>query len=523
MHASEPSDFAINQSTTSIVMWLASIGVVSFFFVFLLFLLLLLLLLYHPLPRAHTHTRSRTSMIRPHSNSDIPSAISTSPPTRRATTTTATSSSSRDANSAGRRYSNYPVRPFELISIRVSHFNEKARWVLDLFEVPYIERPYMPVLHMFPVLRSTRGIGQSDDSSSFVSTPVLITDTGSVLHDSRDIVHYVDGRFAHAGSSLFPNSAVRELDREFHATIGPLARRIAYYYASSDTRVTRQIASANVGETQARLFNALYPLIRYKLIKSYGINRENVARDEDKLFRILDAVAGRLLPAADVAQAKADGRGTSPLVGDISYDDDERSNDTNLQRALSEDALDSANNNTTTTKTKTNTNTNTNYGVSTNQEYDASPSTLASSTATSPLTLTLASSTATLTSPSTLALQSNSESPFVDDDEAAAAALVRRRRTRVPKRGIYICGDRFTAADLTFASMLAPLLLVQPEEGFGARMPSLNEVPFSFRRLVERVREHPAGAFALRMFAEERGIRVLPCTVGNVYLPSSKL
>ena len=383
----------------------------------------------------------------------------------------------------------YPLRPFRLLTIRVSHYNEKARWVLDRFEVPYDERPFMPVLHVLPVLKATRGIGESDLVSSFVSTPVLQTDTGTMVHDSRDVVYYINCRFAATPeSSLYPNSAVRELDLQFHNKIGPLTRRIAYYYSFGNDRVNKRITEANVGDTQARIFSLLYPLIKRKIIRDYQINKDNVARDEEKLFRILDAVAERLLSPAAAAAAKAEHeqRGTKTT---ISYDDEERSRDINLQSALGSDE-------------------------STGPSADgaAEPS------------VDNGASCSTGSSNMTLYDDNEQSRHLVDDDDEAVAAMIRRRRTtRVPKRGIYICGDRFTAADLTFASLLAPVLLVQPEEGYGARMPSLNEVPYSYRRLVERVREHPAGAFAMRMFAEERGIRVLPCSIGTVSLPSAKL
>ena len=64
----------------------------------------------------------------------------------------------------------------------------------------------------------------------------------------------------------------------------------------------------------------------------------------------------------------------------------------------------------------------------------------------------------------------------------------------------YLAGDRFTAADLTFASLAAPVLLPQeldvglpPYELFGPAIPQ-----------IDAWRASPAGAFALRMYATER-------------------
>jgi glutathione S-transferase len=66
----------------------------------------------------------------------------------------------------------------------------------------------------------------------------------------------------------------------------------------------------------------------------------------------------------------------------------------------------------------------------------------------------------------------------------------------------YLVGDRFSAADLTFASMAAPFLL--PAE-YGTRLPDRDEAPPALKELVDAFRGHPAGVHGLRMFREERG------------------
>lgn len=68
----------------------------------------------------------------------------------------------------------------------------------------------------------------------------------------------------------------------------------------------------------------------------------------------------------------------------------------------------------------------------------------------------------------------------------------------------YLCGEGFSAADLSFACMAAPSLIVSPQEGFGAYLPPLHEVPSEAQRFAEELRSTPAGAHAMRMFADER-------------------
>jgi glutathione S-transferase len=68
----------------------------------------------------------------------------------------------------------------------------------------------------------------------------------------------------------------------------------------------------------------------------------------------------------------------------------------------------------------------------------------------------------------------------------------------------YLCGERFSAADLTFAS-LAAAVLMPPE--YGVPLPQPEELPAPMAATVRELRAHPAGAHALRMFREERHSR----------------
>ena len=77
--------------------------------------------------------------------------------------------------------------------------------------------------------------------------------------------------------------------------------------------------------------------------------------------------------------------------------------------------------------------------------------------------------------------------------DAVAARLDDGRR--------YLCGDAFTAADLAFAALAAPVLV--PRE-YGVPLPQPDELPREMAAGVRAFRAHPAGAFACRLFAEER-------------------
>jgi glutathione S-transferase len=65
----------------------------------------------------------------------------------------------------------------------------------------------------------------------------------------------------------------------------------------------------------------------------------------------------------------------------------------------------------------------------------------------------------------------------------------------------YLCGERFGAADLTFAALCAPVI-VPPE--YGVPLPQPGAVAPATAALVLRAREHPAGRYALAMFSRHR-------------------
>jgi glutathione S-transferase len=65
----------------------------------------------------------------------------------------------------------------------------------------------------------------------------------------------------------------------------------------------------------------------------------------------------------------------------------------------------------------------------------------------------------------------------------------------------YLCGERFGAADLTFAALSAPLVVPTI---YGVTLPQPEQMAAPTAVLVRRAREHPAGRYALRLIAEQR-------------------
>lgn len=66
----------------------------------------------------------------------------------------------------------------------------------------------------------------------------------------------------------------------------------------------------------------------------------------------------------------------------------------------------------------------------------------------------------------------------------------------------FLVGDRFTAADLTFASLVAPALL---PTNYGAPLPTRDQLPAGYGAWMDDLAaRHPAVAFARRLYAEAR-------------------
>lgn len=67
----------------------------------------------------------------------------------------------------------------------------------------------------------------------------------------------------------------------------------------------------------------------------------------------------------------------------------------------------------------------------------------------------------------------------------------------------YLVGARFSVADLTFAALAAPVILPR-EHPFS--LPPVEEFPAAARTQLEAWRASPAGAFALRIYADQRAV-----------------
>ena len=84
------------------------------------------------------------------------------------------------------------------------------------------------------------------------------------------------------------------------------------------------------------------------------------------------------------------------------------------------------------------------------------------------------------------------------------AAVFERIAERLSDGRAYLIEEGFGAADITFASLAAPLVF---PENYGGRLPPLPRLPARMAEVVTRMRALPAGTFALAMYARHRAAR----------------
>jgi glutathione S-transferase len=92
--------------------------------------------------------------------------------------------------------------------------------------------------------------------------------------------------------------------------------------------------------------------------------------------------------------------------------------------------------------------------------------------------------------------------PQVEAAPGRVRAILDQVDERLQDGRRHILGDELTVADIAFAAMASPAIL--PEEGYPVKMPRPEEFPDPVATRVRELRAHPAGAYALRLYRDER-------------------
>ena len=179
-----------------------------------------------------------------------------------------------------------------LITIRVSHYNEKARWGFDLMEEdkdsPYY---YTEDTHPagFQALESVRA-----SKGQYSATPMVVENDGATVYAKSDVV------LRHYCPFLYPTAhkqEIEQLEDDWGNRLGPAIRTYAYG-ALLQKEQWPNLVKMNTGPECATIENLLFPymlsVIKPALEKSLKINDHSVALAEQTIRDVFQEASERL-------------------------------------------------------------------------------------------------------------------------------------------------------------------------------------------------------------------------------------
>ena len=170
-----------------------------------------------------------------------------------------------------------------LVTIRYSHYCEKARWALERARIDFVEEPHVPILSWVGTLGS-RGNR---------TAPVFVAD-GKTYSESTDILRFAD---AHGSAEkLFDGDPeVEKLEEQFDRYLGPTARRAVY---DDVLRLPRAQLGALLGKDapgwEQTLARVATPLFGGMIRRGLRVNPIEVKRSKDMVEKIFGEVEERL-------------------------------------------------------------------------------------------------------------------------------------------------------------------------------------------------------------------------------------
>lgn len=178
-------------------------------------------------------------------------------------------------------------QPLTLHTFSISHFSEKARWLLDASGIHYVEKPWVPFFHIVSALR----LGGRKKTT----VPILVTETGPVQDSTRILLWLEENR---APFALMPtDAALREqvlaVEDRFDR-IGTHVIRYAYRDALDDSEGIKTVWTLDASPLQKRIVGAAFPLMRAgfrQMLQSS--NPKAVASSERKILEGMDWIAQR--------------------------------------------------------------------------------------------------------------------------------------------------------------------------------------------------------------------------------------
>jgi glutathione S-transferase len=173
--------------------------------------------------------------------------------------------------------------------LKVSHYNEKARWALDYKRVPHRRRAAIPGRHA-GIARSVWG------GTTF---PALELD-GEVIGDSTMIIRALERRYPEP--PLYPDDDAErrqalEIEDFFDEELGPHLRLLVLEHMLPEPSLLLGAFTPDLSAPRRWAARAAYPVIRRGIVRNFGIDRGRVATAWAKCRLATERFAAELRPS----------------------------------------------------------------------------------------------------------------------------------------------------------------------------------------------------------------------------------
>jgi glutathione S-transferase len=188
-----------------------------------------------------------------------------------------------------------PAAPV-LWHLKVSNFNEKARWALDYKRVPHLRRAAMPGRHRAIAAKLTGGR----------TFPVLVLE-GEAIGDSTRIIEALERRYPER--PLYPADSdecrrALELEDFFDEELGPHARLAFLHQALPDADLMLGAFVPDLAGLSRLAARATFPLVRRQITADFGIDAASVALAYEKLHAAGERFRVELRPSGHLVGDK---------------------------------------------------------------------------------------------------------------------------------------------------------------------------------------------------------------------------
>jgi glutathione S-transferase len=172
--------------------------------------------------------------------------------------------------------------------LKVSNYNEKARWALDYKGVPHVRRAVVPGRHRTVARELTGG-------STF---PILVLDREAIGDSTRIIAALERLR---PDPPLYPSDSgslrrVLDLEDFFDEELGPYVRLLAVDHTMRDPNLMISMFVPDIGRSRKLVSRAMFPLVRRRVTAQFGIDEETVDYAYEKVRAGGEHFRGELQP-----------------------------------------------------------------------------------------------------------------------------------------------------------------------------------------------------------------------------------